>query len=72
MCVGGGGIIRSNTLHCMLEMCTGFVSNGEFNELRCTGYTRPLSVLKIKADVRAKFARMRVPKMQRMITPISK
>ena len=56
----------------MLEMCTGFVSNGEFNELRCTGYTRPLSVLKIKADVRAKFARMRVPKMQRMITPISK
>lgn len=47
----------------------GFVANGEFNALRSIGYTRPLSVLRIKSDVRSKYARMGKKKMMRMITP---
>ena len=48
--------------------CTGFVSNGEFNEFRGMGYTRPLSILKIRADMRAKYARMGKKKLMQMIT----
>lgn len=49
----------------------GFVSNGEYNVLRAKGYTRPLSVLKIKADVRVKYSKMGIKKMTEMISPES-
>ena len=49
---------------------TGFVSNGEHNELRATGYTRPVSVLKIKASVKTKYSRMSAKKLFMMITPV--
>ena len=32
--------------------CIGLVSNGEFNYLRTKGYTRPLSVLQVRTNVR--------------------
>lgn len=51
---------------------TGFVSNGEYNVLRAKGYTRPISVLKIKADTRRKYAKMGLKKMVDMLTPLSK
>ena len=55
-------------------MCafTGFVANGEYNSLRSKGYTRSLSVLAIKAESRAKYAKMGEQKMLKMITPMSK
>ena len=47
----------------------GFVSNGEFNYLRTKGYTRPLSVLKIRVDVRNKYNRLRHSTLLSMLTP---
>lgn len=48
---------------------TGFVSNGEFNYMRSKGYTRPLTILQIRAQVRAKYARCTQGKLQEMLTP---
>lgn len=47
----------------------GFTSNGEFNTLRCQGITRPLSVLKLRANVRVKYGTMRQEKMRAMLSP---
>ncbi len=41
-----------------LNLLLGFVSNGEHNELRAKGYTRPVSIFNIKSVVRAKYSRM--------------
>ena len=49
---------------------TGFVSNGEHNVLRATGYTRPVSLFKIRSSVRAKYAKMSAKKLHSMITPV--
>ena len=38
----------------MLGLCT----DGEFNSLRNQGYSRPLSIFKIRNDVRSKYAKM--------------
>ena len=48
---------------------TGFCSNGEYNTMRSQGYTRPLSVLKIRSNVRSKYARMSKQRMLAMLTP---
>lgn len=48
----------------------GFVSNGEFNSMRVKGYTRPLSVLQIKADCRKKYSKMAKRSMLEMLTPL--
>lgn len=46
------------------------MSNGEFNYLRrAKGYTRPLSVLQIRAQVRQKYSRMSQRVMLAMLTP---
>ena len=37
--------------------------------MRSQGYTRPLSILKIRSDVRSKFARLFKRKMMTMLTP---
>ncbi len=47
----------------------GFVSNGEFNYFRRKGYSRPLSVFRIRSLVRAKYSRMKVAVMESMLTP---
>ncbi|XP_065893229.1 uncharacterized protein [Dysidea avara] len=48
----------------------GFVTDGEWNSLRTKGNTRPLSVLQIRADVRAKYSRMGFKTMSGMIMPL--
>ena len=50
-------------------LLSGFVSNGEYNVFRSKGYTRPLSVLRIEADVRQKYTKMGQQKMLNMLTP---
>ena len=47
----------------------GFVSNGEFNYLRRKGYTRPLSVLQIRNDVRVKYSKLSQKTLLAMLTP---
>jgi len=49
----------------------GFVSDGEFNNLRLKGYMRPLSVLQIRSDVRKKYNKLSSKKLQAMLTPQS-
>ena len=53
-------------------MCKNFVcftGNGEYNSMRSQGYSRPLSVLKIRSNVRSKYARMSKQRMLAMLTP---
>ena len=51
-------------------LSSGFVSNGEYNSLRSTGYSRSLSVLKLKANSRSKYAQIGKTKMLKMLSPI--
>ena len=55
----------------LVPRCTsaGFVSNGEFNYMRSKGYTRPLSVLQVRTDVRNKYAKVRQDALLSMLTP---
>ena len=62
-------ILYIHTIHVHVRIHTGFVSNGEFNYLRTKGYTRPLSVLKIRADVLNKYNRLRHSTLLSMLTP---
>ena len=50
----------------------GFVTNGEFNYMRSKGYTRPLSVLQIRADIRNKYNRIKQETLLNMLTPEGK
>lgn len=47
----------------------GFVTNGEFNYMRSKGYTRPLSMLQTRTDVRNKYNRMKEDTLLKMLTP---
>ena len=58
--------------YCIFIMChyfSGFTSNGEFNSLRCTGNTRPLTVLQLKANCRSKYAALGKKALVAMLTP---
>lgn len=46
------------------------MANGEYNSLRSMGCLRPVSVLKLKSNTRAKYAQMGKAKMMRMLSPI--
>ena len=46
----------------------GFCSNGEYNAMRSQGYTRPLSILKIRSNVRSKYAKMSKKRMMSMLS----
>jgi len=46
----------------------GFVANGEFNEFRGMGYTRPLSILRIRANARTKYSKMSKKILVQMMT----
>ena len=50
----------------------GFSSDGAFNYLRVRGNSRPLSIIQIRQDVRAKYNRLSQKTMLKMLTPISK
>lgn len=47
----------------------GLVTNGEFNSFRAHGYKRPVSILKIRADVRAKYSSKGEAALLAMLTP---
>ncbi len=53
-----------------MHLFIGFASNGEFNTMRIKGYTRPLSVLQIKAEAKQKYMKMALRTMVKMLTPI--
>ena len=48
----------------------GFTTDGEFNYLRTKGYSRPLSVLQIRSDVRKKYARIQKSTLLAMLSPL--
>ena len=48
---------------------SGFVSNGEYNVFRTKGFTRPLSVLRLRSDARKKFSNVSVSKMEQLLSP---
>ena len=52
-----------------LPCSAGFVSNGEFNFLRSKGYTRPLSVLQIRNEVRNMCSKLRLNVLLGMLSP---
>jgi len=63
------------TIECLIllpHLLLGIVSDGEFNYLCMKGYTRPLSVLQIRADVCRKYSRLSSKKLLAMLTPNSK
>lgn len=57
-----------------MMLCTyiGPVSNGEFNTLRARGYSRPVSILQVRADVRAKYAKIKHGVLKSMLSPLRK
>lgn len=76
--VGRGMKVSGDVLHCLrLKMMNnwtfllfvGFVSNGEFNYMRSKGYTRPLSVLQIRTNVRSKYNKICQKTLLAMLTP---
>ena len=50
---------------------SGLVTNGEFNSFRARGYKRPVSILKIRADARAKYSNKGEAALLAMLTPKS-
>lgn len=50
----------------------GLTTNGEWNSLRLQGDTRPLSIIQIRSDVRAKYSRLGYKTMINMLTPKGK
>lgn len=52
-----------------IRIIIGFATNGEWNSLRTKGNTRPISVLQIRSNVRAKYSRMNLKKLIGMLTP---
>ena len=59
----------SMLLHQFVCKSVGFCSNGEYNSLRNQGYTRPLSILLIRSDIRCKYPKMSKQAMTVMLTP---
>ena len=49
--------------------CIGFVSNGKYNVFRLKGYTRPVSVLKVRSSARSKFSSIAISTMEKMLDP---
>ena len=59
-------------MYLCIYLHVGFVSNGEYNAFRIKGFSRPLSILKIRSLARNKVARMSVSKMEAMICLVGK
>ena len=66
------GLQVDGVAHNIIIPPLGFVSNREHNTLRAMGYDRPVSVLRIKADMKAKYNRMSKKRLCAMITPDGK
>ena len=57
--------------YCIDIVFVGFVTNGEFNSLRASGYKRPVSVFKIRSDARSKYSNKGEATLLAMLTPRS-
>ena len=59
-------------LHYTYLTCTslGFATDGEFNSLRWKGNTRPLSILQIRSQSRAKYVNRGKNVMTEMLLPV--
>ena len=53
----------------LFKLMIGFVCNGEFNYLRSRGYTRPLSILQIRTQVKKKYSKMSKSTLISMLSP---
>lgn len=60
---------NSLSLVLLLTLISGFTSNGEHNSIRNRGYTRPLTVLQIRSDIRTKYSRLSETALTEMLTP---
>lgn len=58
-------------IYCLVNF-KGFTTDGEWSTLRTKGNHQPLSIFQIRSDARAKYARMKLQKMTKMITPLRK
>ncbi len=47
----------------------GFVSNGEYNVFRMKGFSRTLSVLRLRSEARTMFASISKSRMEKMLCP---
>ena len=47
----------------------GLTANGGWNSLRTKGNTRPLSILQLRSEARAKYSRLGFKRMMNMLTP---
>jgi hypothetical protein len=67
-----GELIGVSIYSIVYYVCVRFVSSGEYNSMKSHGYTRPLSVLQIRADARRKYSSMGKKTIMDMLTPKSK
>ena len=58
--------VRTIVVRCTISLYIGFVSNGEYNVF---GYTRPVSVLKLRSAARTKFSSIAISTKEKMLTP---
>lgn len=56
-------------LHTCIHACTGFVSNGEYNVFRTKGFSRIVSILRLRSEARKFSNTMPVSKMEKMLCP---
>lgn len=64
-----GQYTHIHLINCKVNMPSiGFCSNGEYNAMRNQGYTRPLSIVKIRSNVRSKYAKMSRKQMISMLS----
>ncbi|MCG8625902.1 MAG: hypothetical protein MJE68_28380, partial [Proteobacteria bacterium] len=62
--------IKNTGMYIIVIQCViGFCSNGEHNAMQNQGYTRPLSIIKIRGNVRLKYAKMSKKQMISMLSP---
>lgn len=61
--------VRTIVVSFTISLYIGFVSNGEYNVFRLKGYTRPVSVLKLRSAARTKFSSTVISTMEKMLTP---
>ncbi|XP_065891566.1 uncharacterized protein [Dysidea avara] len=48
----------------------GFTTDGEWNSLRSKGNTRPLTILQVRSEARAKYSHIKLARLAGMLTPV--
>ena len=63
-------VLQANSVYVHTYVYISFVSNGKYNVFRLKGYTRPVSVLKVRSSARSKFSSVAISTMEKMLNPI--